>query len=161
MEPYVEEFKELLGMFAEEYPPSALMAFGVWLAAMILQFPLMSKNVIYTRGKKKMIAAERAGRVVIAKLENVNSSICYNDSGHRERTYFARYSYEVDGKIYYKALKNGRKNFGKMIKLYYPSGVARAKTAGELMFWDRKILPLIVPFLLAALTMWLLGYPVM
>lgn len=160
MEPYVEQFKELVGMLLEEYPPSAFIALGVWIGSFFLQMPLMSKNLIYNGGRKKMIAAEKAGRVVYARLQHVHSNYHHNDSGQRDVTYFGRYSYVVDGKKYYKALKSGFNSFDESVKLYYPSNPVRAKTAGELMFWDRKILPMIVPFVLAALTLWVLGYPI-
>lgn len=153
----MQEFLELVGMIREEIPLSSLIALGVWIVSALVQARLLAGNKIYNRGRRKMQKAEQRGHAVDAVLEQVLTQ--YRDGGTSTSnlSYNGRYIYTVNGKQYSKTIYSNHKDHRNVIRLYYFGSPKRAKTAGELTYWDRRILPMIVPLLLAVLTILLLN----
>lgn len=155
----MEEFLRLARLVFESFHPSVFFGLGVWIGSAIIQKRLISKRKIYNRGRKKIRAAEEAGHVVHAVLDRRSTHFDRN-SGNTRTTYYGRYIYSVNGKHYRKVLRSNRRNFSETITLYFFSRPSKAKTAGELTFWDDQILPMIVPLLLGVLTLLAAGYPI-
>lgn len=154
----MEDLLELYGRIFEEYPPSLFIGTAVWLVTMIGQFKLMADKKIYTRGWKRLVAAEKAGRVVYATRVRVRRDI-REQAGTDSVDHLGTYIYEVNGKTYKKVFRKNRRGFPETVKLYYMHSPAKVKTKEELLFWDQRIKPMIVPMILAMLTLLLLGYP--
>lgn len=157
----MEELTNLVRLMFESFPPSVFLGLGVWIGSAIIQTILISKEKIYTRGKKRIRAAVEAGHVVQAFLKARSTNIYHgNGNGNRQVTHFADYTYVVNGKTYNKSLRSNSKKFSNTITLYYFYRPSNAKTASELTFWDERILPMIVPLLLGVLTILVAGYPI-
>ena len=156
-EKLLELFDPLISDYSED--PVGMTLAIVTIAVFVVEFVLLNKGIIFSRGKKRVEKAERDGRTLEATRVSFRRSQHTNTNGNKHDWWIARYEYVLEGKRRTKVVSSKySQDLTSTMTLYYKESGKKAYTYGEFSNEPFFFLIYFIPFVVSGVIGWLIGY---
>lgn len=156
-EKLLELFDPLISQYSED--PVGMTLAIVTIAVFVVEFVLLNKGIIFSRGKKRVEKAKRDGRTLEATRVSCRRSHHTNTDGTEDDRWHATYEYVLEGKRRTKLVHNDHLQYlPSTMTLYYKESGKKAYTYSEFSNEPFFFLIYFIPFVVSGVIGWLIGY---